>query len=55
MGLRQAAPRKKALRMLKEDKLLLLVACPMCGPFGSMNELNFVHMSEQEIRRSFAT
>ena len=46
----QAAQRKKALRRLREDKPLMLVACPMCGPFSSMNELNYARMSEQQIR-----
>ena len=46
----QAVQRKKALWMLREDKPLLVVACPMCGPFSSMNELNLIHMSEQEIK-----
>ena len=36
--------------MLKEDQPLLLVACPMCGPFSTTNELNYAHMSEQEIK-----
>ena len=36
--------------MLIEDKPLMLVACPMCGPLSTMNELNYAHMSEGEIK-----
>ena len=43
--------RKKALELLKKDKLLFLVACPMCGPFSSINDLNYGKMSEEEIRK----
>ena len=34
----------------EEDEPVLLVTCPMCGAFISMNELNYVHMNEQEIK-----
>ena len=43
--------RKKALELLKKDKPLFLVACPMCGPFSSINDLNYGKMSEEEIRK----
>ena len=49
-GFSRADPRRKALRMLIEDKPLMLVACPMCGPLSTMNELNYAHMSEGEIK-----
>ena len=45
-----ASKRKKALELLERDKLLLLVACPMFGPFGGLNDLNYTKMSEGEIR-----
>ena len=36
--------RHKALRMLDEDKPLLLVVSPMCGPFSAMNNINYSKM-----------
>ena len=45
-----SSQRKNALELLERDKQLLLVACPMCGPFSSMNDLNYTKMSEGEIR-----
>ena len=45
-----ASQRKKALELLERDKPLLLVACPMCGLFGSINDHNYAKMSEDEIR-----
>ena len=42
--------RKKALELLERDKPLLLVACPMCGPFSSINDLNYVKMNTEEIQ-----
>ena len=47
----RADQRRKALRKLKEDKPLMLVACPMCGPFSTINELNYANMKESEIRK----
>ena len=48
----KAEQRKKALRRLKEDKPLMLITCPMCGPFSSMNELNYARMSELQIKET---
>ena len=45
-----ASQRKKALKLLEKDKPLLLVACPMCGPFSSINDLNYARMSAEEIQ-----
>ena len=45
--------RKRALKRLKEDKPLMLIACPMCGPFSSLNELNYARMSEQRVKERF--
>ena len=46
-----ADQRRKAMRKLKEDKPLMLVACPMCAPFSTINELNYANMEESEIRK----
>ena len=46
-----ASQRKKAMKMLKKDKPLLLVACPMCGPFSSINDINYVKMNSEEIHQ----
>ena len=43
--------RKKAMDFLNKDKPLFLVTCPMCGPFSSINDLNYGKTSEEEIRK----
>ena len=35
--------------LLNRDKPLFLVACPMCGPFSSINDLNYIKMGDEEI------
>ena len=35
---------------MERYKPLLVVACPMCGPFGSINDFNYIKMSDDEIR-----
>ena len=45
-----AAKRRKAVGLINRDKPLLLVACPMCGPFSSMNNLNYVKMDDAEVK-----
>ena len=40
--------RAKAIKMLDRDKPLMLIACPMCGPFSAMNNLNYAKMSAEE-------
>ena len=42
--------RKRAVELLERDKPLLLVACPMCGPFSSINDLNYAKMNTEEIQ-----
>ena len=37
--------RKKAMRLLERDKPLLLVACPMCGPFSGLQNLNYAKIT----------
>ena len=46
----RADQRKKAMKKLKDDTPLMLVACPMCGPFSTISELNYANMTEKEIR-----
>ena len=45
-----ADKRAKAVRMLDRDKPLMLVACPMCGPFSAINNLNYAKMTPEEIK-----
>ena len=45
-----AAKRLKATGMLDRDKPLQLVACPMCGPFSSINNLNYAKMAPEDIK-----
>ena len=42
--------RTKAMGLLKKDKPLFLVACPMCGPFSNINDLNYGKMNDEDIR-----
>ena len=42
--------RSKAMRMLDQDKPLLLVVSPMCGPFSAMNNINYSRMTVDEVR-----
>ena len=46
----KAEQRKRALKRLRKDRPLMPIACPMCGPFSSMNELNYARMSEQQVK-----
>ena len=46
------AKRKRAVEMLDRDRLAMLIACPMCGPFGTMNNFNYVKMIPKEVQRS---
>ena len=36
--------------MISKDKPLLLVVCPMCGPFSSMNNLNYGKMDSADAK-----
>ena len=36
-----ASQRAKAVKLLEAEKPLMLVACPMCGPFSSLNYWNY--------------
>ena len=44
------AKRKKASELIKRDKPLLLVVCPMCGAFSSMNNWNYEKMKSEDAR-----
>ena len=39
------AKRKRAIELLDRDKPAMLIACPMCGPFSTMNNFNHVKMN----------
>ena len=43
--------RQKAARLLEQDKPLLLVVSPMCGPFSAMNNINYSTMEDEEVRK----
>ena len=43
------AKRRRAFELLERDKPAMLIACPMCGPFSTMNNLNYAKMSPEEI------
>ena len=45
-----ASQRKKVMELLERDKPLLLVVCPMCGPFSSINDFNYTKMNDEEVR-----
>ena len=42
--------RKRAMELLKRDKPLLLVACPMCGPFSVLQNLTYAKLSEKDVK-----
>ena len=44
------AKRKRAVELLERDKPLLLVACPMCGPFSGMQSINYAKMSREDVK-----
>ena len=41
--------REKAMKLLRRDKPLMLVVCPMCGPFSSLQNWNYTKMEESEV------
>ena len=45
-----AAKRRKAVGLINRDKPLLLIACPMCGPFSSMNNLNYAKLDDADVK-----
>jgi hypothetical protein len=45
-----ASKRLKASKLISKDKPLLLVVCPMCGPFSSMNNLNYGKMDSADAK-----
>ena len=40
--------RNNAVRLLLEDKPRLLIGSPMCGPFSTMNQINYARMTKEE-------
>ena len=43
------AKRKRAVELLDKDKPAMLIACPMCGPFSTMNNFNYAKMAPEEV------
>ena len=43
------AKRKRAVELLDKDKLAMLIACPMSGPFSTMNNFNYATMTPEEV------
>ena len=41
---------KRSIELLERDKPLLLVACPMCGPFGALQSLTYAKLSKQVVK-----
>ena len=46
----KAAQRQRARQKQDDDKPFMLILCPMCGPFSSVQNLNYVNMSEAEVK-----
>ena len=44
------AKRKRAVELLEREKMLLLVACPMCGPFSGLQSINYAKMSSKDLK-----
>ena len=45
-----AEKRAKAVKLLDRDRPLMLVACPMCGPFSAINSFNYAKMRPEDIK-----
>ena len=43
------AMRDRAVKLLDRDRLLLLIACPICGPFASINT-NYDKVDSQDVK-----
>ena len=43
--------RNCAVRLLLEDKPRLLIGSPMCGPFSTMNQINYARMTTEEVQQ----
>ena len=48
------AKRRRAKKLLMEDKPLMLIACPMCGPFSTIMHWNYAEMSEIEAKQKLS-
>ena len=48
------AMRNAAVRELLNDKPRLLIGSPMCGPFSSMNNINYARMTDAEKEQRIA-
>ena len=43
------AKQKRAVELLDRDKPAMLIACPMCGPFSTMNNFNYANIVPKEV------
>ena len=52
-----AAKRRKVAELINRDRPLLLITCPMCGPFSSRKNLKYEKMdaaaAKEKLRRLF--
>ena len=55
MGSSLPAKQKRAVELLDRDKPAMLIACPMCGPFSTMNNFNYVKMIPKEVEEKLRT
>ena len=46
--------RRKAKEKVDRDKPFMLILCPMCGPFSSAQNFNYINMSEQDVKDKMA-
>ena len=46
-----ASQRAKAVKLLEAERPLMLIACPMCGPFSSLNYWNYQKSDEQTVKQ----
>ena len=44
------AKRKKAKEKIKNDKPFMLIVCPMCGPFSSASNFNYINKTKEEVK-----
>ena len=51
LGLHLPSQRIKAVKLLEAEKPLMLIACPMCGPFSSLNYWNYRKSDEQTVKQ----
>ncbi len=48
------AKRNKARARLDQDRPFMLIVCPMCGPFSSAQNFNYINMTEADVKEKLA-